>query len=130
MPRPDKDVQIQSMLSEIPLRTSDKPKPDSAEWWQEVAQGLGVKIHEMRQQLETTARDWVQSEKALESERKRLWDAIIEVDAIEHKHSIENGGELNERIERIGGELTQAYISQEAALSKLAAAEQARDEGR
>lgn len=25
-----------------------KPKPDSAEWWQEVAQGLGVTIHILR----------------------------------------------------------------------------------
>lgn len=26
-----------------------KSKPDSAEWWREVAQGLGVEIHKLKQ---------------------------------------------------------------------------------
>jgi hypothetical protein len=41
-------------------------------------------------------------EQELAVERTRIWDAVIAVDAIEHRYSIENSGELCERIERIG----------------------------
>lgn len=49
MPRVDKDTVIQEILSALPT----KPIPDSAEWWQEVAQGLGGTIGIQRQRIET-----------------------------------------------------------------------------
>ena len=48
MPRVGKDTVIQEMLSALP---SQKPKPDSAEWWQQVAQGLGVTIHQQKMEI-------------------------------------------------------------------------------
>ena len=56
MPRADKAMFIQNMLSELEHQQNGSapstPEPDSKEWWREVAQELGVKA----QQAEATTR--------------------------------------------------------------------------
>jgi hypothetical protein len=50
----------------LELTTQPTPTPDTAEWWREVAQGLGVEIHKLQQQLasgppappETVEKEW------------------------------------------------------------------------
>jgi hypothetical protein len=56
-----------------------KPQPDTAQWWQEVAQGLGVKIHEQRMLIEA-------QHKTIQQLREALEKAEAERDALQAKH--------------------------------------------
>jgi hypothetical protein len=64
--------------------------------------------------MQTMSGEWVDAytaadvEAMMNEDRTRLRDAIIAVDAIEHRHCLENSGDLAERIERIGHELEDA----------------------
>lgn len=52
MPRPDKDMLIQEMLTAHEASVASAPvKPDSVEWWRQVAQGLGVECHTLKAKL-------------------------------------------------------------------------------
>jgi len=47
------DAYLSRHMKEVPQPLTNlrvKPLPDSTEWWQEIAQGLGVTIHDLKAQ--------------------------------------------------------------------------------
>ena len=99
------------MNSEI-RRLIDSWRERASDWMDDGSsqmRGEGATVLELLDELEALlAAEPPPTE--LEQERTRLWDAIIAVDAIEHRHSLENSGDLAERIERIGAALDDAKV--------------------
>ena len=69
-----------------------KPKPDSKEWWQEVAQGLGVKLFEANERIATleAALEAAEQRGAARGPQWQLLDAtskVTRIEVIDHRQS-------------------------------------------
>lgn len=47
-----------------------KPVPDSREWWQEIAQGLGIKLFDANAEIERLRAALLSSDRAVHPEEK------------------------------------------------------------